>query len=40
MAPRRIIRRAIDAASKPMLALEVLSEIAERGEERDAVPLG
>jgi putative ATP-dependent endonuclease of OLD family len=36
MAPRRIIRRAIDAASKPMLALEVLSEIAERGE--DGVP--
>ena len=33
MTPRRIIRRAIDQASKPMLALEVLSAIAERGEE-------
>ncbi len=39
MAPRRIIRRAIDRASKPMLALEVLSAIAERGEEGVPAPL-
>ena len=39
MAPRRIIRRAIDQASKPMLALEVLSAIAERGEEGVPAPL-
>ena len=39
MAPRRIIRRAIDNASKPMLSLEVLSEIAERGEEGVPAPL-
>jgi putative ATP-dependent endonuclease of the OLD family len=39
MAPRRIIRRAIDNASKPMLALEVLSTIAERGEAGVPSPL-
>ena len=39
MTPRRIIRRAIDQASKPMLALEVLSAIAERGEEGVPEPL-
>ncbi len=39
MPPRRIIRRAIENASKPMLALEVLSAIAERGEEGVPVPL-
>ena len=39
MPPRRIIRRAIDRASKPMLALEVLSAIAERGEEGVPAPL-
>ncbi len=39
MAPRRIIRRAIDQASKPMLSLEVLSAIAERGEEGVPAPL-
>ena len=39
MPPRRVIRRAIDRASKPMLALEVLSAIAERGEEGVPAPL-
>ncbi len=39
MTPRRIIRRAIDQASKPMLALEVLSAIAERGEDGVPAPL-
>ncbi len=39
MAPKRIIRRAIEAASKPMLALEVLSAIAERGEDGVPAPL-
>ena len=39
MTPRRIIRRAIDQASKPMLALEVLAAIAERGEEGVPAPL-
>ena len=39
MTPKRIIRRAIEQASKPMLALEVLSAIAERGEEGVPAPL-
>ncbi len=39
MTPKRIIRRAIDQASKPMLALEVLSAIAERGEDGVPAPL-
>jgi len=39
MPARRIIRRAIDRASKPMLALEVLSAIAQRGEEGVPAPL-
>ncbi len=39
LTPRRIIRRAIDNASKPMLALEVLGAIAERGEECVPAPL-
>ncbi len=39
MTPRRIVRRAIDQASKPMLALEVLSAIAERGEDGVPAPL-
>jgi putative ATP-dependent endonuclease of OLD family len=39
MSPRRIIRKAIEKGSKPMLALEVLSAIAERGEEGVPAPL-
>jgi putative ATP-dependent endonuclease of the OLD family len=39
LTPKRIIRRAIDQASKPMLALEVLSAIAERGEDGVPAPL-
>jgi putative ATP-dependent endonuclease of OLD family len=36
---RRTIRRAIEAGSKPTLALEVLSAVAERGEEGVPAPL-
>jgi len=39
MTPKRIVRRAIDQASKPMLALEVLGAIAQRGEEGVPAPL-
>jgi putative ATP-dependent endonuclease of the OLD family len=37
--PRRIVRKAIEKGSKPMLALEVLSAIAERGEAGVPPPL-
>ncbi|MGZ4334967.1 MAG: ATP-dependent nuclease [Gaiellaceae bacterium] len=39
LTPKRIIRRAIDQASKPMLALEVLGAIAARGEDGVPAPL-
>jgi putative ATP-dependent endonuclease of the OLD family len=39
MPPRRIIRKASEKGSKPMLALEVLSAIAERGEAGVPAPL-